>query len=103
MSDLSIADVLDRAADELTAGWGQGGGLNTVSNEQPCAGYAIIFARPADLTPRESERIWDTALRLLGFEDVARLIDWNDDPERHQSEVVSAFRQAAARAREEGL
>ena len=104
---LTIADVLERAADLIGRnGWtqdafGEPGGCHCVRG---------AIAEIAGIDPRESRHDAETVLaeHILGHP-IPRLscagsvlVRWNDTPGRTQSEVVAKLREAAAKAREEG-
>jgi hypothetical protein len=114
MSDLEIADVLDRAAAHIEkVGWLQGDLYDdyTVPRKQltecrVCAMGALNVALhgtpifPLDLQPHEmtSHEIADIVRRRI---DDVELADWNDAPQRSQDEVTALLRKTAAELREE--
>jgi hypothetical protein len=90
-SPLSVADVLDRAADRLEpeGAWGD-----------HCASTAIDSVSQGDW--RLGSQANNFFARYIGSgSDRFGVWSWNDAPERTQSEVVSALREAAAKARAE--
>lgn len=108
-SPMSTGDVFEAAADliEPEGAWTQGRYAATANgNGAPydssiaicwCAEGAILrVARASHHTPVSS--LYDFVRRATGQDSLAR---WNDDPNRQQSEVVSALRKAAALARTE--
>lgn len=114
MSALSVAEVLDRAADliEPEGAWTQLGGDDDGSDGE-CARDAAGFPVPAT-DPRAScwclfgaiERATNghdtTIVRAFEWLTGKRsddLVQFNDDEERTQAEVVAALRAAAEKAR----
>lgn len=122
-----ISEILDKAGD-LLAGegkWTQGAysrdsegkaDLYEDPEEPPiaasnpacwCALGAIAVACDADpmwgytFSQRQLQPA-GIAMNYLAKTVSAEILVWNDTPERTQSEVVAAFRAAAAKAREEG-
>ncbi len=109
MSGLSVAEVLDRAADliEPEGRWTQhwfakgddGGELPELSPLASCwCGVGAIFAAAG-----RSEKVGAEFLTAaVGVDDIGDFEVWNDAPERTQAEVVAKLREAAALAREQG-
>ncbi|MGV0964165.1 MAG: DUF6197 family protein [Polynucleobacter sp.] len=109
---LSVADVLDRAADliEPEGKWTQGAygrdatGCEVIGVENAvcfCAMGAMYKAR-GDIGAFEHDPDLVRPLAALIERTCdAAIDDWNDASERTQTEVVSALREAAALARKE--
>lgn len=103
---MSIADTLEAAAKliEPEGAWTQG--VWGDANSCMCAEGAIYAAVGRD-PMRGRESIADGAskflAKLLPFHDGNAIAHWNDAPERTQAEVVIKLREAAAKAREQGL
>lgn len=96
---LGVADVLDRAADEIEArGWHQGDWIEDDTG-CVCAEGALYFAGA-------SAKLVAVSISPTGklFRDHIgeSIVDWNDAPERTQAEVVAALRSAATAARAGG-
>lgn len=101
---LSVADVLDRAADliEPEGAWTQGapartaGGRGTDSGDREAVCFCAIGAI-------NRAGYWDWPLTSACWKAVedttVGLAKWNDAPERTQAEVVAALRAAAEKAR----
>lgn len=112
MSALSVADVLDRAADliEPEGAWIQGrlceDGCDLQNASCFCAMGAILRVGSSSLIGRKSVPVFEASLPS-GFREYGAGLrpaaDWNDAPERTQGEVVAKLREAAAKAREQGL
>ncbi|UIJ43764.1 hypothetical protein LZK98_11745 [Sphingomonas cannabina] len=101
MSALSVADVLERAADliEPEGKWTQkNGGVRGVCW---CASTAIGAAHP-DGIALDAQRFFANLISPGGGLAIVRIWCWNDAPERTQAEVVAKLREAAALAREQG-
>lgn len=112
MSDnLSVADVLERAADliEPEGAWTQGcgsrddSGANLDDAEPGEGGPAVCFCA--------AEAIWRVNALYYGINPAHQFMmrfvggeipKWNDAPERTQAEVVAKLREAAALARKQG-
>lgn len=101
MSDMSLADVLDAAADYIrTHGWHQGdlgfeggprcliGAIDEAAQEEwaPLDAAVAHVSRCLGLRPLPSSK-WVSAAK------------WNDRPERSADEVIDALMEAAARLR----
>lgn len=114
MGELSVAEVLERAADliEPEGAWTQralarnAAGKDTGLSERfgPAVCYCVMGATAfaaADDEPFSD--LGDEAdhffANFLGAQASGGLHVWNDAPERTQAEVVAALRQAALRAR----
>lgn len=102
MADLTVAEVLDRAADliEPEGKWVQGRyGAWDASFGGYCAfclyGAVHEIGGHTDVT-----RAADGLLDALTLGGIGSAIDWNDAPDRTQTEVVANLREAAAKARE---
>lgn len=107
MTDLTVADVLDRAADLLTpeGAWTQGA-FGRDANGEPCGlsqleravCYCLVGATDAAASDdlNLSCAADDALSALLGERSVST---WNDAPERTQAEVVAKLREAADLAR----
>lgn len=105
MSALTVAEVLERAADliEPEGKWTQGelardeNGMSVAPYDGEaccwCASGAIMHYGGS--APKDA---WDK----LGAVIHRMIPNWNDEPARTQSEVVTALRKAAALAREQG-
>lgn len=122
MSDLTVADVLERAAHKLKqpGAWTQGAfsrnayGIadrdvdETAANDPVCWCALGALAEASNVDPMETYAFSMSAPKVFGYlflrefvgGDVAK---WNDDPNRTQAEVVATLREAAALAREQGL
>jgi len=108
---LSVADVLERAADLIgpEGAWTQGAYARTADAEYLDAGLipsdATCFcAAGAIARVAGSAGMFSYADRVglvAGFGHGTSIIGWNDDPERTQAEVVAKLREAAALARTE--
>ena len=103
-----VAAVLNAAADllEKPGGWTQGalalGGegeyLDVDSSDATCFCVVGAIRRVSGFGRRPEETIpvrqaLAASLRLPGYK--APLVNWNDDPDRTQAEVVKALRHAA--------
>ena len=111
MSALSVAEVLERAADliEPEGAWTQGEfALNAdgeITGLSEFRGAAVCWCALGAINKASAgddslEDVAELILRNL----VVRLVDeWNDAPERTQAEVVAKLREAAALARAETL
>lgn len=109
MSELKISEILDKAADliEPKGAWTQGESARDdqavgLMADNPtacsfCMYGAIVRASGGYL---EGNEVCSRAIRFLG---VPSLINWNDRPNRTQAEVVAKLREAAQKAREQGL
>ena len=106
---MKIADVLDKAADliEPEGAWTQGAEARDANGEELSYPYddAVCFCAGGAVWKAGHE--WSVAIsawRLfqstVPYEDGP---EWNDEPERTQAEVVAKLREAAAKAREQGL
>lgn len=105
MTELSVADVLERTADLITpeGAWTQGCGARDVRGNRVdmdsgaavcwCAVFAVSKVAGDGVLAAEAR---DALRNLL---DVPYLSVWNDARGRTQAEVVSAFRKAASLAR----
>ncbi len=93
----TVSQVLEAAAEVASRTWGRGG-LHA-SHGRPCALETI---RDASGTGSRNVALMAAATNRfrthLGVHGVAT---WNDAPGRTQTEVVAAFREAAAAARAE--
>lgn len=104
MSGLSVAEVLDRAADliEPAGAWMQ----NALSKYDIAGNPTCMCVIGAVLNvPGASFEAVDFLDKLLPPTKVADkrpAAKWNDAPERTQAEVVAKLREAAALAREQG-
>lgn len=117
-----VADVLERAAAllEQPGKWTQGAfsrnpdGTADLTEDENAASNPVCWcalgaiAVAADVDPNEP---WVFADGPLESQQAAKLLrsvvgfsidDWNDAPERTQSEVVAALRKAATAARQQG-
>lgn len=102
MTTLSVADVLDRAADliEPEGAWTTHVYEDLGADGQPCsfcvAGSVLhalgLSYDDYDIPPGVSPT-------LLGFETWGEVMDWNDRPDRTQAEVVAKLREAATLSR----
>lgn len=96
-ADLTVADVLERAADliEPEGAWYQG---NYTGPNGKCFCMLGAVRRAGgfthDVNPVTEELYWSL--------ETSSISDWNDEPGRTQQEAVSALRMTAARAREQG-
>lgn len=110
MAQLSVAEVLSRAADliEPEGKWTQGclfrdaegKGLRPSDSGKSCfcmAGALVQIGGPW----ASAWNFLDDALPKVGFGN--RTGAWNDAPERTQAEVVAKLREAAELARQRGL
>jgi hypothetical protein len=97
VSALSVAEVLDAAADliEPEGAWTQG---EWGSDGCWCLDGALMAAKGSCQTWPELE-----AVRNAIGPECETAIGWNDAPERTQAEVVAKLREAAAKAKEQGL
>lgn len=86
--------LYDRAADEIER---RGHTKNKLCDQRGavCLYGAIHVADHGD--PYHRGRSWDEWTRRLGFEYWGDAVNWNNDPDRTQAEVVARLR-AAARA-----
>ena len=98
MSELSVADVLERAADliEPEGKWTQG--KYGSHDSCMCAKGAIYHVGAWDERADEALEAVYAILPSTGIIS-DRLVAWNDAPERTQAEVVAKLREAAALAR----
>lgn len=103
-SPLSVADVLDRAADLLTpeGAWTQcaearDAAGSTVEASDPAATCWCLDGAYSFVGGEWNDRGWDLLRKVVR----TGPISWNDDPRRKQAQVVSALRKAAALARTE--
>lgn len=107
----SVADVLDAAADLLSkpGAWTQGAyardadGNDLVSNDDGVVVplQAVCFCLYGAVAYVEGETISESkAGQFLEGLNVSA-IEWNDDPERTQDEVVAKLREAAQASRQE--
>ena len=104
----SVADVLDAAADliEPEGAWTTGadarrsdGGKTHGHDDQ-----AICFCAEGAVIHVSGKRSKHDAFQLIRRVTRSSSIhEWNDAPERTQTEVVAKLREAAALAREQGL
>ncbi|GAA0729863.1 DUF6197 family protein [Sphingomonas japonica] len=110
MSELTVAEVLDRAADliEPQGAWTQyyyaldAYGRETYYAKEAtcfCALGAISVACGAEPSEEEGTGPQKLLWKLIGAVPIS---EWNDAPERTQAEVVAKLREAAALAREQG-
>lgn len=110
MSALTVAEVLDGAADLLTpeGAWMQYDYCDEMfataeevkASTCWCAEGAVacMLGVPGDV----GERWCDERIALFGdLDGKLNLADWNDDPRRTKDEVVAKLREAAALAREQ--
>lgn len=109
MAPLSIAEVLDRAADliEPEGAWQQGTWARDVSGKAVtlwcdkatcfCMRGAVVRASGLSMS---AELTGINA--ALGFRRASQMARWNDREGRTQAEVVAKLREAAALAREQG-
>lgn len=101
-----IADILDKAADliEPEGAWTQGSYARTAKSYPitPLSDNAVAFcgvgaikraAGTTDDSPAQS------FVREQWGDDLSRFVAFNDTPGRTQSEVITALREAAAKAR----
>lgn len=107
-----VADILERAAKliEPEGAWTQGSFASAASGKPTgsiwndnasCFCIRGAIARIAGAL-YSGAAIFATRV-ILGNDDQAALARWNDAPERTQAEVVAKLREAAAKAREQGL
>lgn len=106
MSDaLTIADVLERAADliEPEGAWTQGR-FGSRAAGCYCAYGAMIEAYRDFGEPNSGlySNLYTSATRCLEDAIGGRVAAFNDAPDRTQAEVVAKLREAAALAREQG-
>lgn len=113
---MEVADVLERAADliEPEGAWTQGSFARTVT------GFPVGFDTPAAkcfctrgaIMRVQNRGVYDSPAETFFSNKVTRstdgyvalrLVNWNDAPERTQSEVVAKLREAAALARAKGV
>jgi hypothetical protein len=88
------ADVLDAARDLIDHdGWRQG-----IKTKKP-GRCALVAIATADLDSGGQTRFIDAAEALSAVIGVGSVTEWNDTPGRRVSEVLDAFRAAAARER----
>lgn len=101
MSALTVAEVLERAADliEPEGRWRQKNG--GVRGACWCASTAIDAAHPDGFAPDAQRFLANLVSPGAGLA-IVRVWYWNDAPERTQAEVVAKLREAAALAREQG-
>lgn len=108
----TASTVLSAAADLIDAtGWTQGelarnqDGDGVIESSPDavcfCASGAVWRASDSIADFRRRDAVAGRALRALSSM-VGVVPDWNDAPNRTQSEVVTALRQAAEKAREQG-
>lgn len=99
MSELSVADVLDRAADliEPEGAWNNGSGPLGCH----CAWTAIVEAagKHAGDADEQVPGVLFFAKTIGGIRS-GSIWNWNDAPGRTQAEVVAKLREAASLARE---
>ncbi len=112
MSALTVAEVLDGAADLLTpeGKWTQGAfardengvEIETFRDENPtcfCLFGAVAYVAGAE---PEEYREPDFILReVIGVGSASAVADWNDTSGRTQAEVIAKLREAATLAREQ--
>jgi hypothetical protein len=95
-----VADVLDRAHDELLVrGWCQG---SFQRDEKVCAVQAVIVATRGETSNYEKRSVLvDAVCDAFAAENGARPMSFNDDPGRTIDDVLDAFRRTAKQLREE--
>lgn len=86
---MSIADILEKAADKLNEPgvWG----------DSLCADLAIVEQGSGTRLLRKAEKFF---AKHIGGKSMVDIWNWNDAPGRTQAEVVAKLREAAAKARE---
>lgn len=106
MQAMTVADVLDRAADRIEpeGAWGQGE-YKSIAGRFCVLGALAYVAGVNPNDPWTGHLASDARYELAEVLPVAchEVSDWNDAPERTQPEVVAKLREAAALAREQGL
>lgn len=109
MSALTVAEVLDGAADLLTpeGAWTQGRMARRQTGhtawslfDDSAVCFCAIGAMIRVSGSYEPDLKEEAFAEALGFASASRLASWNDDPGRTQAEVVAKLREAAALARE---
>lgn len=110
--NLSVADVLERAADLIDepGRWTRGHIARNSAGEgvpadHPAAVCWCAVGALERVSGEQGGKPFHALLRVVGdFPDEATFGEkWNDAPGRTQSEVVSKLREAAALARKEGV
>lgn len=108
---MTVAEVLERAANliEPEGAWTQDWFARDVIGREVeaidphancwCVRGAVFAVCGSDSV--DEEAIFNPLHDLLGFE-LMSVEEWNDDPDRTQTEVVAKLREAAALAREQG-
>lgn len=104
--NLTIADILERAADliEPEGSWSGGGARHNGGNCH-CTALAVDYVAGKIGHPDgiEARKLFAKFIGLNeGCAETFGIYRWNDDPNRTQSEVVAKLREAAAKARAEG-
>lgn len=114
---MKIADVLDKAADliEPKGRWAQGAYIrdgmgHLLIRAEPNACFCVLgaLAEASGIRPykpwdgHDADRAREPLAETIGIT-VHEIPEWNDAPERTQAEVVAKLREAAAKAREQGL
>lgn len=107
MSDeLTVADVLERAADliEPEGAWTQGAYAKYADGRETIVGrgeglvcWCLIGA--LDAATDDVRHLWKDAFQATQAVVGRPLASWNDKPDRTQGEVVSKLREAATLAR----
>lgn len=121
MSGLTVAEVLDAAADliEPEGKWTQGAfsrnadGAADADEDETTAVEPVCWCALGALAEVSGKSTLDSYVFALAYPDRAapgyaalrafiggEVADWNDAPERTQAEVVAKLREAAAAARE---
>jgi hypothetical protein len=103
MTDLSAADVLERAADLLSmpGAWTQGESARNRSGEQvpPDSDAAVCWCLDGAyerVGGQWGDRGWSALSKVIR----SGPISWNDSPRRTQAQVVAKLREAASLARD---
>jgi hypothetical protein len=101
---LSVADVLDRAADliEPEGAWTQRSEARRADGSETCwsSDEAVCWCLEGAYTKaggKWADSGWEVLHRVVG----QGPIGWNDSSHRAQAEVVAKLREAAAKAREQ--
>jgi hypothetical protein len=103
----SVSDLLDRAAEILTApgAWTQGELARDANGAPvlgPCYPEAVCFCLIGAVEAAGASDLVEAATIEFLYDQLGLVASWNDEPGRTQQEVVDRLRGAAALARKRG-